>query len=121
MTMTMIAHRLNRKLDGFRPESTDDGAGGQVERLVFFQQFDAMVQQPSASEQQVANQWESRHTHNLFFNADDDIRRNDHFQGLDENGDLQQFRVMSVVRPSTPGVYTKGIATLTQYQLPEES
>lgn len=119
--MSQVAHLLNRSLDGFRPESTDDGAGGQTETLVFFETFDVMVQQPSATEMQVANQWESQHTHNLFFNADADIHRNDCFQGNDENGDLQQFRVMSVIRPSRSGIYTKCIATLTQYQVPEGS
>lgn len=118
--MTIVAHLLNRRLDGFRIESTDDGAGGQVEQLVAFSNFDAMVVQPSASEMQVANQWESRHTHNIYFNADADVQRNDRYQGNDENGELQQFRVMSVIRPSRPDVYTKAIVTLSQFQPPPE-
>jgi len=115
--MTMVNHLLNRRLEGFRPELVDDGAGGQTSVLAFFANLDAMVQQPSANERMTADQWESRHTHNLFFDSNQLISRNDHFQGLDENGELQQFRVMSVVRSSRPEVYTKGIATLQQFEI----
>jgi hypothetical protein len=115
--MTQVNHLLNRRLEGFRPETMDDGAGGQTSALGFLDNFDAKVDQPSASEMLVADQWESRHTHNLYFNSDALISRNDHFQGSDENGALQQFRVMSVVRPSRTNVYTKGIATLQQFEI----
>lgn len=115
--MTRVNHLLNRRLEGFRPELVDDGAGGQISVLSFIENFDAMVQQPSANEQLTADQWESRHTHNLFFDSNKRISRNDHFQGLDENGELQQFRVMSVVRPSRSQVYTKCISTLQQFEI----
>lgn len=103
-----IGRYLNRQLEVYRPETTDDGHGGQTTALVLKGTVRAKVDQPSATERMVAAQTLSRHSHDIFLLPRADVRRGDELRGTDALGNAQVFRVQSVVQPSTP-VYSKAL------------
>lgn len=100
---------LNRVLEVWRPTTTPDGAGGQ--QVTFVRQPDdvaAKVDQPSATERLLAQQAESRHSHNVYVLPAADVRRGDELRGSDE-----VYRVLAVVEPSSPA-YRKAESELIQ-------
>ncbi|URM90415.1 head-tail adaptor protein [Streptomyces sp. MRC013] len=108
-----ISHLLNRELAVWRTVTADDGAGGQSSTRVQHGTVPAKVDQPSATEQMVAMQAGSGHSHSIYLLPDADVRRGDELRGADEGGATQTFRVLAVVRPSAP-VYAKALCELTQ-------
>lgn len=82
--------------------------GGSTTTLVRKPDVKAMVVQPSAKEQIVAQQDDSLHSHRVYLMPSADVRRGDELRG---NG--QKFRVVSVVQPSTPN-YSKAFVELIQ-------
>lgn len=104
----MIGHLLNRVLEVWRPQTSDDGAGGQQVTLVRADDVRAKVDQPSASERRTAAQWGSQHSHNVYLLPTADVRRGDELRG---GG--QAFRVLAVAEPSSPR-YHKAEAELIQ-------
>ncbi|WP_228995320.1 phage head closure protein [Streptomyces sp. DH8] len=103
-----ITHLLTRVLEVWRTTTTDDGYGGQETALVRRGDVPAKVDQPSASEQLLAQQTGARHTHSVYLLPDADVRRGDELRG-----DGQVLRVRSVVAPSGP-VYRKAECELTE-------
>lgn len=103
-----IRHLLNRSLAVWRPVTADDGAGGQTVVWVHTANVAAKIDQPSADEREVAQQWAAEHTHTIRFVADADVARGDELRGDD-----QVFRVLAVLQPSRP-VYLRALAQLTQ-------
>ncbi|KUN92037.1 phage head completion protein [Streptomyces caeruleatus] len=108
-----IGRYLNRRLEVHRPETADDGHGGQTTTLVLKGTVRAKVDQPSPTERMVAASTLSRHSHDIFMLPSADVRRGDELRGTDALGNDQVFRVQSVVQPSTP-VYSKALVELTQ-------
>ncbi|MEV0884749.1 head-tail adaptor protein [Streptomyces microflavus] len=105
---------LNRRLEVWRPVTTDDGYGGQD--TVFVQQpgtVRAKVDQPSNADRMLAAQSQSKHDHTVFLLPRADVRRGDELRGTDALGQAQAFRVLATVQPSTP-VYTKAPCQLIQ-------
>ncbi|MFF1321441.1 head-tail adaptor protein [Streptomyces chartreusis] len=111
--MRGIGRTLNRSLAVYRPQTDDDGHGGETTTLVLQGTVRAKVDQPSPTERLVAAQAQSRHSHDIFMLPSADVRRGDELRGVDALGNDQVFRVQSVVQPSTP-VYTKALVELTQ-------
>lgn len=108
-----IGRYLNRQLEVWRPQESDDGSGGQEVALVAAGTVRAKVDQPSPTERLVAAQAESRHSHDVYLLPRADVRRGDELRGTDALGIRQVFRVQSVVQPSIP-VYSKALVELTQ-------
>lgn len=108
-----VSHLLNRSLEVWRPVTAPDGHGGQNVVPVLQGTVAAKVDQPSATEQLVAAQGQSEHSHSIYLLPAADVRRGDELRGADALGAAQVFRVLSVVRPSTP-VYCKALAELIQ-------
>lgn len=106
----MISHLLNRTLTVFRPQTVDDGSGGQTVTLVQVGTVRAQVNQPSAAERQTAAQWGSEHTHTIHTPAGADVARGDELRG-----DGQTFRVISTVTNSRT-TYTRAEAELIQLE-----
>ncbi|RPK85065.1 head-tail adaptor protein [Streptomyces sp. ADI98-10] len=105
---------FNRRLQVWRPVTTDDGYGGQT--TVYVQQpgtVRAKVDQPSNADRLLAAQAQSRHDHTVFLLPRADVRRGDELRGTDHLGQAQTFRVLATVQPSTP-VYTKAPCQLIQ-------
>jgi head-tail adaptor len=111
--MRGITHRLNRTLSVYRPQTADDGHGGETTALNLVGTVRGKVDQPSPTERLMAAQGESRHSHNIYLSARADVRRGDELRGSDALGNAQVFRVQSVVQPSTL-VYSKALVELTQ-------
>lgn len=112
--MSGPGRHLNRQLEVWRPTAVDDGAGGQATTLV--QQplpVRVKVDQPSPTERLIAQQADSKHTHDVFMLPRADVRRGDELRGTDALGTAQVFRVLSVVQPSRP-VYSKALVELIQ-------
>lgn len=103
--MSRITHQLNRTLDVWRPAIIPDDSGGQTVVLNLAGQVRAKVDQPSADEDRVAQQWGSEHSHNIYLDPGADVRRGDELRG---GG--QTFRVLATVQPSQ-AVYTKAPAS----------
>lgn len=104
----------NRRLEVWRLTAVADGAGG--EQTTFVKQPDlvrAKVDQPSPTERIVAQQANSKHSHDVFMPARADVRRGDELRGTDGLGNAQVFRVLSVVQPSRP-IYSKALVELIQ-------
>lgn len=108
-----IGRYLNRQLEVWRPQMSDDGSGGQEVALVAAGTVRAKVDQPSPTERLVAAQAASRHSHDVFLLPRADVRRGDELRGTDDLGHDQVFRVQSVVQPSIP-VYSKALVELIQ-------
>jgi SPP1 family predicted phage head-tail adaptor len=109
--MSTISHQLTRTLDVWRPETAPDGSGGQTVTLTQVGEVWAKVDQPSAEERAVGQQWGAEHSHNIFLDPDADVRRGDELRG-----DGQTFRVLATVQPSRP-IYRKCPASeLTQIE-----
>ncbi|GHI91277.1 phage head completion protein [Streptomyces olivaceus] len=113
--MKGLGRRLNRSLAVWRETTTDDGAGGQETTLTQVATVRGKVDQPSPTERLIAQQSESRHSHNVFLLPRANVRRGDELRGTDALGKAQTFRVQSVVQPSTP-VYSKALVELIQTQ-----
>lgn len=111
--MRGIGHTLNRTLTVHRPQTSDDGHGGQTTTLVQVGTVRGKVDQPSPTERLMAAQAESRHSHNIYLSPRTIVRRGDELRGADALGNAQVFRVESIVYPSTP-VYAKAFVELTQ-------
>ena len=108
-----IGRYLNRRLEVWRPQTSDDGSGGQDLTLVEVGSVRAKVDQPSPTERLIAAQAQSRHSHDIYLLPSADVRRGDKLRGTDALGNHQEFRVQSVVQPSTP-VYSKALVELIQ-------
>lgn len=106
--MTRIGRHLNRQLEVWRPTTVDDGAGGQETTLLLQGTVRAKVDQPSQTERLIAQQAQSKHSHDVFLHSSADVLRGDQLRG-----DGQVFRVQSVVQPSRP-VYSKAFVELIQ-------
>ncbi|WP_432158983.1 phage head completion protein [Streptomyces sp. bgisy153] len=107
----MIGHWLNVELEVWRPESTDDGHGGQTTTLAL--QPDtvwAKVDQPSATDRLLAAQTSSLHTHDIYLLPDADVRRLDE---LLDTATGRRWQVRHVVEPSSTR-YRKAQAQLIQ-------
>lgn len=108
-----IGRYLNRQLEVWRPQTAEDGSGGQDVTLVEVGSVRAKVDQPSPTERMVAAQTTSRHSHDIFLLPRADVRRGDELRGTDALGTAQVFRVQAIVQPSTP-VYSKALVELIQ-------
>lgn len=104
----MILHLLNTSLVVKRPTLTSDGMGGYVETLTTVATESAKVDQATANERQVAAQWQSAHTHNVYFAPTANVRRGDELLWGDRT-----FRVLATVQPSRP-VYLKAECEFVQ-------
>lgn len=112
--MSRIGRYLNRQLQVYRPTTMPDGAGGQETTLVLqAAPVRAKVDQPSPTERLVAAQAGSEHSHDIWLLPSADVRRGDELRGTDKLGTAQEFRVLSVVQPSTP-IYSKAFVQLIQ-------
>jgi head-tail adaptor len=107
------ARYYNRDLQVWRPTTTPDGAGGQQTTLVMHGTVRAKVDQPSPTERLLAQQAQSKHSHDVFMAPTADVLRGDQLRGMDGLGVAQVFRVLSVVQPSRP-VYSKADVELIQ-------
>jgi SPP1 family predicted phage head-tail adaptor len=103
-----VTHLLNRTLEVWRTSRTPDGGGGWETIPVRQADVAAKVDQPSASEQLLAMQAGTEHTHNVYLQPTADVMRGDQLRG-----DGQTFRVLSVVQPSAP-VYRKAECQLIE-------
>ncbi|MDQ0829537.1 head-tail adaptor [Streptomyces achromogenes] len=108
-----IGRYLNRTLTVWRPQTAEDGHGGQSTVLVEVGGVRAKVDQPSPTERMVAASTSSRHSHDVYLLPSADVRRGDELRGTDALGTDQVFRVQAVVQPSTP-VYSKALVELIQ-------
>ncbi|MFG2307664.1 head-tail adaptor protein [Streptomyces sp. NPDC048566] len=108
-----IGRHLNRQLQVHRLQTTDDGHGGQSTEMVLQGSVRAKVDQPSPTERLIAQQAQTRHSHNVYLLPGADVRRGDELRGSDVLGHAQTFRVQAVVQPSTP-VYSKALVELVQ-------
>ncbi|MFF0426907.1 head-tail adaptor protein [Streptomyces sp. NPDC004520] len=104
---------LTRRLQVWRTDTVDDGAGGQETSRVLQGTVRVKVDQPSPTERLVAAQAGSKHSHDIWLLPTADVRRGDELRGTDALGQAQRFRVLSVVQPSRP-VYSKAFAELIQ-------
>lgn len=99
---------LNRALEVRRATSSPDGMGGKTTAMAAVGTIMAKVDQPSATEQLVAAQSGSNHSHNVYTAPASDVRRGDEL-----HGDGQIFKVEAVLTPSEP-VYLKCLCELIQ-------
>lgn len=97
----MIQHLLNTTVTVQRPTLTPDGMGGYVETLTEVATEAAKVDQATPAEREVAAQWQSAHSHNVYTNPEANIRRGDELVWGERT-----FRVVATVQPSRP-VYLK--------------
>ncbi|MFG2993955.1 head-tail adaptor protein [Streptomyces sp. NPDC048257] len=111
--MISPGRHLNRRLQVWRPITSDDGAGGQDTTLVLQGTVRAKVDQPSNADRMLAAQAGSQHDHTVFLLPGADVRRGDELRGTDRLGTAQVLRVLAVVEPSTP-VYRKAPCQLMQ-------
>ncbi|WP_028472969.1 phage head completion protein [Nocardioides alkalitolerans] len=107
----------DRRVELWRPTSVPDGRGGRATTMARVEIPGAAgdllavkIDQPSATEQLVAAQSQSRHTHNVYTDGDADVRRGDELREGERT-----YRVEAVVRPSEP-VYTKALCELDQHE-----
>ncbi|MFI6334134.1 head-tail adaptor protein [Streptomyces sp. NPDC050535] len=109
-----VGRYLNRLLEVWRPQTSPDGHGGQTTTLVKRAlPVRAKVDQPSPTEHLIAQQANSKHSHDVFMLPSADVRRSDELRGTDRLGNDQAFRVLSVVQASRP-VYSKALVELIQ-------
>lgn len=101
--ISRTAHLLKQRADIFRRTQVSDGQGG------YTYTFGAVkvnqkckIDQASASEQMEAEQAGSTHTHSIYMEYGQNVRRGDEIRRLGKS-----YRVGKVVQPSTPGVYYK--------------
>jgi len=101
--MSLVSHLLKQTADVYRRSEVSDGQGGVTYSYALLQSGRRVkIDQASAREQFEAEQAGASLTHKVYQNHDDDIQRGDEFrQGSD------RFRVMNIVKPSTPGVYLR--------------
>ncbi|HEX6685759.1 MAG TPA: head-tail adaptor protein [Candidatus Limnocylindrales bacterium] len=114
MTVPIGGHELNRSLQVWRPDLTDDGAGGQSVAYAQAGTVRARVSQPTAAEQVEAAQAGATHTQPVYLLPDADVRRGDELRG---DGDV--FRVKATIVPSEP-VYLRADVELIQHEPPED-
>ncbi|MGW2985457.1 phage head completion protein [Streptomyces goshikiensis] len=107
------AAQLNRRLEVWRPVTSDDGSGGQNTSLALQGIVRAKVDQPSNADRTLAAQSGSEHSHTVFLAPGADVRRGDELRGTDRLGVAQALRVLAVLEPSTP-VYRKAPCLLIQ-------
>lgn len=106
-----ITHLLNRTLEVWRLVASPDGYGGQTTALALQPvPVAAKVDQPSASDQLLAAQLRSKHSHDIYLQPFADVRRGDELRDVDTD---ERWLVLAVVAPSTP-VYRKAQAQLIQ-------
>lgn len=108
--MSLVSHLLKQNADVYRRAEVSDGQGGVTYSYALLESARKVkVDQASAREQFEAEQAGASLTHKVYQNHDDDIQRGDEYrQGSDH------FRVMNVVKPSTPGVYLRADVELIQ-------
>lgn len=107
----MIGHWLNRTLQVWRPEESDDGHGGMDSTYV--RQPDdvqAKADQPSAADQLLAAQTRSKHDTDVFLLPTADVRRGDE---LRDESTGESWTVLHVFGPSTAR-YRKAQSELIQ-------
>lgn len=111
--MSRIGRYLNRQLEVWRTTTVPDGAGGQQTTLAAVGTVRAKVDQPSPAERLLAQQGDSKHSHDVFLTPGADVQRGDQLRGTDGLGVAQVFRVLSVIQPSRP-VYSKADCELIE-------
>lgn len=94
-----IGHRLNRRLDHYRRESTADGSGGTITTWTYQDTVRCRTSQPSASERVIAEQAGAAHTTTIYLSTRSPVRRGDELRD-DTSG--ERWRVMSTFSPSRP-------------------
>lgn len=77
----MISHLLLQTLSVWRPETVDDGAGGQVATFVPAGTIRGQVNQPTVAERQLAQQFGANLTHVVHAMPHVDVRRGDELGG----------------------------------------
>ncbi|THA78411.1 head-tail adaptor protein [Streptomyces sp. A0642] len=103
-----VGRWLNRTLQVWRPVTADDGYGGQDVSLMLQTDVGGKVDQPSATDQTVAQQAGAKCTHSIYLLPTADVRRGDELRG-----DGQAFAVHVVFQPSGPR-YNKALCELRQ-------
>lgn len=101
--MSLVSHLLKQRADIYRRTQVSDGQGGYTysyAAVVTSQR--CKIDQASAKEQMEAEQANSSHTHSIYFDYDQNLRRGDEVRRLGKS-----YRVNTVVQPSTPDVYYK--------------
>lgn len=104
----MIEHLRNTSVVVHRPTLAPDGMGGYTETTTVVAIEAAKVDQATAAERQAAAQWQSPHTHNVYFTPAANVRRGDELVWDD-----RVLRVIATVQPSRP-VYLKAECEFVQ-------
>lgn len=106
--MSINPRWFNSSLNVWRESVTADGAGGQTVSYVDQGAVACKIDQSTPQEQLVAAQSGATHSHNIYVDPDDDVRRTDRLaaSGVDPNDELPYYTVDATVTPSTPR-YTK--------------
>ncbi|MGW2591957.1 phage head closure protein [Streptomyces sp. NPDC001515] len=104
----MIGRWLTRTLQVWRPVTADDGYGGQDVTLMPQGDVGAKVDQPTATDQTLAQQSGATLTHSIYLLPTADVQRGDELRGAG-----QEYSVHAVVQPSGPR-YTKALCELRQ-------
>lgn len=107
-------HELRRTLAVWRPDTMEDGAGGQDVVMVEVGEVQVQVSQPSAAERISAAQAGAEMTHVMHARPDAQVYRGDELRG---GGDT--FYVIATVQPSQP-VYLRIEAKRIQAEPAEE-
>ena len=102
--MSVISHWLNSSLVVWRETTVPDGSGGFTVSYVSQGASPCKIDQSSATERLTAQQMGADHTHNVYFEPDADVERNDRLapSGVDPNAVLGYYHVRSTHTPSTP-------------------
>ncbi|MGW1127459.1 head-tail adaptor protein [Streptomyces sp. NPDC002526] len=103
-----VGRWLNRTLQVWRPTTTEDGYGGEDVTLVRQGDVGGKVDQPSPTDQTVAQQAGAVCTHSIYLLPTADVRRGDELRGAG-----QTFAVHAVIQPSGPR-YNKALCELRQ-------
>lgn len=103
-----LAHWFNTELVVWRETTVADGSGGFTVTYVAQETLSFKVDQSSAAEALVAAQSEASHSHNIYTETDNDVRRNDRLaaSGVDPNTETPYYRVIATTTPST-AIYLK--------------
>lgn len=88
---------LNAQVAVNRSQIVSDGMGGSVESWVSIGAFPAKVDQATANERQLAAQWGSKHSHNVYMDPATDVQRGDRLTSAGRT-----YRVLATVKPSRP-------------------
>lgn len=95
--MSVPVQKLNRYVEVWRREFTEDSAGGRTATIHYFATVRTRILQPTEGQQTVAAQSGARLTHVAYFLPDTDVQRGDELRGDD-----QTIRVYATYVPSEP-------------------